>query len=314
MVGAPDLPGVQQRAECVDFCLAWNWEGDADFAALTETACRSHGLSMLHATSENLQRILQGLRRSEIRFRSFMDRASDTDSTFAPLVKWSQEHEAHFINRPDRALRASDKATMHLELIRAGLQTPYSLVLPPYVDEPEPPPFDLTQFKTGFVIKPACGGGGEGVVVEATGWTDVLAARQEHPADKYLLQARVAPRILGGRPAWFRVIHAAGHTYPCWWHPSTHEYDPVSLEEETRWGLAELRRMAVTIAAVSGLDLFSTEVAIAADGPPLVVDYVNDQIDLRLRSKAADGVPDGTVIDAADSLVRLVADRCTRAS
>jgi hypothetical protein len=37
-----------------------------------------------------------------------------------------------------------------------------------------------------------------------------------------------------------------------------------------------------------------------------VVDYVNDPVDLRLQSKAIDGVPDGYVESIAGRLVRLV--------
>jgi len=38
----------------------------------------------------------------------------------------------------------------------------------------------------------------------------------------------------------------------------------------------------------------------------VIVDYANDQIDLRLQSKAADGVPDHIVLDMADCVVGLV--------
>ena len=37
-----------------------------------------------------------------------------------------------------------------------------------------------------------------------------------------------------------------------------------------------------------------------------MVDYVNDPVDLRLQSKAVDGVPDGYVESIAARLVRLV--------
>jgi hypothetical protein len=54
------------------------------------------------------------------------------------------------------------------------------------------------------------------------------------------------------------------------------------------------------------LDLFSTEIALTLDGLFMVVDYVNDPIDLRLQSKATDGVPDQIVSHIAESLVERV--------
>jgi tRNA-Thr(GGU) m(6)t(6)A37 methyltransferase TsaA len=145
------------------------------------------------------------------------------------------------------------------------------------------------------------------VVIEATSLEQVLAARQEHPGDCYLLQARIVPVMLDSRPAWFRVIYCTGQVYPCWWDTHTHAYIPVTDSEEALHNLAHLREIAVTIARLSGLDLFSTEVSLTTEGLYVVVDYVNDQIDLRLQSKTCDGVPDAIVRDIAGRLAALVA-------
>jgi hypothetical protein len=80
----------------------------------------------------------------------------------------------------------------------------------------------------------------------------------------------------------------------------------VTAEEKARFGLRSLREVSARIAQVCGLHLFSTEIALTEDGKFLVVDYVNDPVDLRLQSKAIDGVPDGYVESIAGRLVRLV--------
>jgi hypothetical protein len=134
----------------------------------------------------------------------------------------------------------------------------------------------------------------------------VLAARQQYPAEPYLLQANIEPVHLNGRPAWFRIIYCAGRVYPCWWNVSTHVYQLVSFEEEIAHGLSPLHRIVARIAAVSGLELFSTEIALTANGEFIAIDYVNDPLDLRLQSKAADGVPDDIVRDIAERLARWV--------
>lgn len=302
-----------------DLCLAWNWEHDADFVSLLDTACQSHGLSLLQITPANIVGLLQSLRQAQgrplagnqITFRAFLDRASDADARFIPLVEWARAHSVVRINPQEQAARTGDKATMHLDLISAGLYTPYAIILPSYHEQPILPPVDLSLLGDKFTIKPAHGGGGAGVVMEATSLSQVLAARQAFPTDKYLLQAHVVPVHLDARAAWFRVIYCVGQVYPCWWDTRTHVYTPVTSDEETRYSLTPLRHVATSIARICGLELFSTEIALTPAGLFVVVDYVNDQLDLRLQSKTFDGVPDIIVRDVAERLVALVAAHLT---
>lgn len=293
-----------------DLCLTWNWEHDADFVTLLDVACRSRGLSLLQITPDNLVDMLQALVSNQIHFRAFFDRASEADVRFMPIVRWARDHAVYRINPHERASRAWDKAAMHLALISAGLHTPYSIILPSYEEQPVLPSIDLGPLGDSFTIKPAHGGGGDGVVMEATSLSQVLAARQEYPTDKYLLQAHIVPAQLGSRRAWFRVIYCAGQVHPCWWDTHTHVYTPVTWAEESRYGLTPLRGTTTSIARVCGLELFPTETALTLDGLFVVVDYVNDQLDLRLQSKAFDGVPDAIVHDTAGRLVTLVAAHC----
>ncbi len=290
-----------------DLCIIWNWEHDADFVTLLEIACRWHGLSLLQITADNLGDMLQSLVNNLIAFRTFFDRASETDVRFVPVVQWSREHAVYRINPYEQASRTWDKASMHPAVIGAGLYTPYTIILPSYHEQPVLLPIDLSPLGDRFTIKPAHGGGGEGVIMEATSWSHVLVARQRYPADRYLLQAHIVPAQLGSRSAWYRVIYCAGRVYPCWWDTQTHIYTPVTLAEESRYRLAPLRHTTASLARICGLQLFSTEIALTPDGLFVVVDYANDQIDLRLQSKALDGVPDEIVRDIAERLVALVA-------
>jgi hypothetical protein len=289
-----------------DLCLAWNWEYDADFIALLDMACWSHGLSLLLITPDNLGDRLQSLINHQITFRVFWDRASDADARFVPIVQWARHHAIYRINPHEQASRTWDKAAMHLALISAGLYTPYTIILLSYEEQPDLPPIDLSLLGDSFAIKPAHGSGGEGVVIEATSLGQVLAARQEYPTDRYLVQAHIVPAQLGSRPAWFRVIYCAGRVYPCWWDTRTHVYTPVTLTEENRYSLGPLHDITASIARLCWLDLFSTEISLTPGGLFVIVDYVNDQIDLRLQSKALDGVPDHIVLDIVERLIGLV--------
>ena len=294
-----------------DLCLAWNWEFDADFVHLIEAACTARGVSLLQVTPEFLDRVLAELENGEITFRTYYDRASESDARFQPLVDWAVRHAAFCLNPQKYTLWSRDKATMHLEFITRGLYTPHTIILSPYARQALIHPCDLGQLGGSFAIKPACEGGGDGVILEATSWEQVLTARQQYPEEKYLLQAHVTTRILDGHPAWFRVLYCDGAVYPCWWDQHTHIYARVSAEEKARFGLRSLRQIPVLIAQICGLHLFSTEIALREDGAFLVVDYVNDPVDLRLQSKAVDGVPDGYVESIVARLVRLIENHLT---
>jgi hypothetical protein len=278
-----------------DLCVAWNWIYDTDFINLLDLSCQSQGLSLLQIKPENLPQMLSLLVGGELGCRVFFDRASDEDPDFMPLVQWVSEGDIRAINPFEQSTHTWDKAEMHTRLVENGLNVPRTVVLPPYIEQPDIPPIELGDLGDQFTIKPAHGSGGVGVKTNATSWEQVLAVRQEHATDQYLLQAHVTPVQLRDRPAWFRVIYCAGQSFPNWWNPVTHVYTPVSDAEKLCLSLDALDQIIAEIAGLCGLNLFSTEIALDSDNQFLVVDYVNDQIDLRLQSTVAEGVPDVVV-------------------
>ena len=191
---------------------------------------------------------------------------------------------------------------MHLELISAGIHTPYTILLPPFIEQPIIPELDLIPLGHQFVIKPSHEGGGEGVILGAFSMDQILRARMQFPEQKYLIQATIMPRTIHGRPAWFRVFFANGKTYPCWWHPLSHVSALVTQQDEHRFELSPLHKITERIASICKLDWFSTEIALTQK-EFVVVDYVNDGIDTRVQSKAVDGVPDEVIRNIAEQLV-----------
>lgn len=286
-----------------DLCLPWYWQYDIDFIHFVEQACTSQGLILWQVTPDTLLESIHALYVGEHTFHTLLDR-SQGDDRFLPISRWAGEHRKRRINPAELSAWSEDKATMHLELINANLHTPYTILLPPYLEQPVIPALDLTPLGGQFVIKPANGGGSEGVVLGASSIDQILRARMEFPRQKYLVQSTVIPRTIQGRPAWFRVFYAAGQTYPCWWHPLTHVYTPVSAPEENRYELTLLHDITNRIASLCKLDWFTTEIALTLENF-VVVDYVNDQIDTRVQSKAVDGAPDEIMQAIANQLVRL---------
>lgn len=291
-----------------DVCVAWIAEADAPFILLFEQACREQGLSVRQVKPANRDQTVAALAAGETAFSVLFDRASDEDHQFLPIVAWAGSRNALSLNPYARARRAADKAATHRDLF-ATIHTPYTIVLPPYAECPELADLDLGPLGPAIIVKPAHGGGGDGVVALSNSVEPVQAARQRYPEDSYLLQTFVIPAQRGGRPAWFRVIYAAGRVYPFWWDPRTHAYLPVTIAEEHGYGLQPLQAMTVRIAEICGLCLFSTEIAQTADGGFQVVDYVNDPLDLTPQSVAPNGVPDQILGFIAENLADWIGSR-----
>ena len=170
---------------------------------------------------------------------TFFDRASDTNAMFVPIVEWAAVNARRHINAYELAHLAWDKERMHKAISIRGY-TPATIVLPSYNERPVLPAVDLGVLGTRFTVKPANGGGGVGVVNGATSMEQVLAAREQFPSQKYLVQSYVVPARFDSRRAWFRVIYCMGKVYSCWWDLDTHVYTPVTSDEEDSFGLTSL--------------------------------------------------------------------------
>jgi hypothetical protein len=291
-----------ETAQTYDLAIAWNWEYDYGFIDhVHEVACRSDS-TVLEIRNENIEEIFNLLRKEKIRFRYFLDRASDEDEMFQPLARYTlsqfRSHERcapHPINPYDLRIIAADKATMHLEFLTHNIEVPYTIIISPYnhKNEVELSLSELAKLSRPFIIKPAnTTGGGIGVVIGAETLKEVIDARQSHKNDKYLLQETITPTILVGHRAWFRVFYAFGDIIPSWWNDVTHIYSPMPEEEERRLDLGQLRIITERIHAICQLEFFSTELAFTIDGRCVAVDYVNEMCDLRLQSQFSDGIPD----------------------
>jgi hypothetical protein len=299
-----------------DIAVAWNWEFDREFLNCINIAASASGLTTLFIDRQNLTETLEALHDGSIVLRFFLDRASDEDEQFFPLVQLLTRRARaaagspapRVINPHDQLRRASDKATMHLEFLSHGLHVPYAIIISPYSQkrEVELSLSELAMLGRPFIIKPAnTTGGGIGVVLGAETLKDIIETRQHHKNDKYLLQEKIHPIEIDHHRGWFRVFYAFGMILPCWWNDQTHVYKEITPKEEEAFGLHPLRTITSTIQNICGLDFFSTEIAVTSTGIFVVVDYVNEMCDMRLQSIHPDGVPDRVVDSIADALVAL---------
>jgi hypothetical protein len=296
--------------QAYDLCISWYWLYDHDFVRYLEEACAMRRLTLWQITPSNLLQAVNDLYTGRVTFGTLLDRAAD-DLRFEPIRRFALEHRVRRLNPSELSHWSEDKATMHLELMQVGLQTPYTIILAPFVTQPILPDLNLAPLGGRFVLKPAVGGGGEGVRMNASTLDDIQRARLEFPDQKYLVQEQVEPRLLRGQEAWFRIFHVGNCCMPCWWHPVTHVYGILTAEQEAQFELQALRRITARIAQVCRLDGVSTEIVLTPGGRFVVVDYVNDGIDTRIQSKASDGVPDEVMRHVADQLVGLAIKEAT---
>jgi hypothetical protein len=288
-----------------DLALAFDWEFDRDFIRLIEGSSRNRGLKTITIDPAEVGKAVEAFRSGELDFRVLLDRASGSSPDFISLQAMAVERGRDVIEGLDKLRWASDKATMHLEFLTAGIHIPYTVILPSYAMEPELElkPEDLAPLGIPFVVKPAnTTGGSVGVVADAAGPADILSARRAYPYDKYLLQERIVPEVRDGKRFWFRGFYVFGEVHLTWWDDRTHLYSELGYDEAVARSLGPIYPIVRTIARVSRLRFFSTELARDVRGRLFVVDYVNEICDMRLQSSHPDGVPDAVVARIANRI------------
>jgi hypothetical protein len=298
-----------------DLALTYDWEFDRDFIRLVEESARRRGLTTLTVLPDDAGRVLEAFRSGELDFRVLLDRASGTSPDFVALQALAVEKGRDVIEGLDKIRWASDKATMHLEFIAGGIHTPHTVILPSHAAEPDITlwPEALAPLGAPFVIKPAnTTGGSLGVVADAVGPADVLAARRTYPLDKYLLQEKIVPESTGGKRFWFRGFYVLGEVHLAWWDDRTHLYAELGFDEAAAHSLTPVYGIVRAIARVSRLRFFSTEIVRDVRGRLLVVDYVNEICDMRLQSAHPDGVPDAVVARIAGRIAAYAAGAAAR--
>jgi hypothetical protein len=284
--------------EIFDLAIAFVWEYDDDFVSLIELALQKEDLTTFIVKEHNIKEVTSKVRDRKLFFRFYLDRASDADPAFEELAKILTRKKTVIINPYKKVLHAIDKASMHLEFINAGLNVPYSIIIPPHseLEEIRLTIEDLSILGRPFIIKPCnTTGGGIGVVTGAETLREILEERINNLNDKYLIQEKIYPSILDGRRAWFRCFWAFGKPIAVWWDDLTHIYEELTEGEMENFGLKKLLQKTRTIAKVTDLDFFSTEIVLNDKNLFVVIDYVNDQCDMRIKSKHPDGVPDNVV-------------------
>ena len=280
-------------------------EYDEDFVDLIERTLQESNITTFRISYNNIEEVTRKTENKEIQLNCFLDRASDVEPEFEPLAKFLTRRKTRIFNPYKKVKHAIDKASMHLEFITAGLNVPYSIIIPPHNEEKEIyiSLDDLAILGRPFIIKPCnTTGGGIGVVTGAETLKEVYEERVTNLNDKYILQQKIYPSIMNGKRFWFRCFWAFGKAILAWWDDQTHIYSEITDEEIDKFGLKKMYSITKTIAKITELDFFSTEIVLTDEQKFIVIDYVNDQCDMRFKSKHIDGVPDSVVHQIVENL------------
>jgi len=284
--------------EHFDLAIAYTWEYDKDFVDMIEDYFQSYWLTTYLIKPDNVHDVINLLQNKKLHFNALLDRASDEDVSFIPIPQILKRRKCYIINPHHRVIQTVDKASMHQKLLENNFKLPKTYILPAFkqdfrllINEE-----DLNSIGKPFIIKPSYySGGGEGVIKNATSLEEIQNSRIQSPHEKFLVQEKIIPKKINGKRAWFRVFWAFDQVIPTYWNDQTHIYSTISKKEIVDKSLQQLLRITKRLAQISKLDYFSTEIALTEDHKFYLIDYINDQCDMRLKSLHNDGVPDKVV-------------------
>ncbi|MBM3835832.1 MAG: hypothetical protein FJ403_21720 [Verrucomicrobia bacterium] len=284
---------------------------DADdfFIHRIQQHCAERGLNFFLVEPEWVEAFYEKFRQRKVWARLLLNMHSEhhqPDDIYHKLVKLAFETKTQVIDPPDVALAAFNKAALHPRLQAAGFDLPATLI----VKRAELAEFTLTESNMAnigvpFVIKPGLGYGKRGVILDATGPSDLARSIAEWPDSHYLLQRRIVPRVIGLEPAYFRIFHVFGTVWCCWWNCYNDRYRAMTPAEIEEHSLQSLRETICRLAALTRMNFFSSEIAQTEDGRFVLIDYVNDQCHMLTQSaNRAIGAPDEIVAAIAEHLVK----------
>jgi len=291
--------------ETFDLGIAWDNESDNEFVNDLNARALKEGVKPYLIHVYNFYGSLKDITEDKIYFRYFLDRTSEDDPVFSGLPDFLKRKGFVFINHPDRAKESVDKFKMHLKFNSHDIPIPKTVLLGSQ-DDKQSLELKIKYVSKPFVLKPANGSCGDGVILDTQSLDDVIKLKEQHGDIKYIAQEKILPKNLENKSAWFRVFYCFGKIIPCWWHPVTHVYDILTLKQTYALGLYDIWYIARRINQVCKLDFFSTEIVMKNDEKFVVVDYVNDQPDMRKKSKFNDGVPDEIVNKAIENIISFV--------
>jgi hypothetical protein len=245
----------------------------------------AYGLSCQLVNSTNVERMLEDVEAGRFRPNVYLDLSSRPDDAFEKLLYAAHRAGAHTIRNPADTKWVL-KSQSHPKLLEAGLPLPPTVILKSNESDRELTAEEHAAVGERVVIKPSFGEAAKGCVVgiEPT-LENIRQARDYERKFDWLIQKMIRWTRLGDRPAYLRAYNVCGHRTLMWWakENSQDAYDLLSWDELRKYDLMGAVEIIDRLSDVTGMDFFSTEIAITKESGPdrfVLIDYVNDQCDM----------------------------------
>jgi hypothetical protein len=291
-----------------DYVMTHKLDADDYFIHRIQQRCAEKGFNFFLVEPLWVETFYEQMQKGRAWARVLLNMHSEhhqPDDIYHRLVRLAFERKTQLIDPPDIAGAAFDKARLHPRLQAAGFSLPYTVIAPArelstYALAGE----ERAKLGVPFVIKPGLGYGKRGVILDARSEADLARSAAVWSDDNYLLQKKITPRMIDGAPAYFRVFHAFGSLWYCWWNCYTDRYSVLTKEQIEEYRLHGLSNIVYSLAELTRMQFFSSEIAMTETGEFVLIDYVNDQCHMLTQSANPQmGVPDEVVAGIARRLV-----------
>lgn len=253
---------------------------------LMREAMGPYGLSVLPVNLSNVRAVTDQIQRGWMQPHLFLDLCSSVEPVFGDLATAAVNAGVYVVDDPRDLLEWTLKAPAQGRLEAAGLPVPPTVILPKGSPDRDLTPEERAKVGERVVIKPSLGYANRGVVVGVEPTRENIAkARDFDRKDDWLVQRMIRWTRHGNRAAYLRAYHLLGHRTLMWWaRENGHDhYELCTWQDLRTYDLLPAVEIVDKIAALTGIDYFSSEIAITAEegaGRFVLIDYINDQCDM----------------------------------
>ena len=294
LVGKPDNspwvlrpPGRAKSTAYVDFIFGLDYlSPNAPLVKIMQEAMWAHGLSFLPVSAKNIDKVIRQVRSGWLQPYVYLDLCSSVDPRFFDLSKVAVEKGIYVLDDPRGLEDWTFKAPSHPKLEAAGLPVPPTVIFPKGSPDRDLTPEERAKASDSVVIKPSIGWANRGVVVGVEPTRENIAkARDFDRNDDWLVQKKMTWTRYGDRAAYVRSYNILGHRTLMWWSRDSGKdrYEPLSWQDLQKYDLLPVLEITDKIAALTGIEFFSSEIAITDQRGPgrfVLIDYINDQCDM----------------------------------
>lgn len=275
------------RRAYVDFAFGLGYLSlNSGLLRLMHEAMSAYGLSCLLINDSSVNGAIKAVEKGSLRPLVYLDLCSSPGTAYLSLLQAMADAGVHTICDP-KMLDWTYKAIAHPVLEKAGLPLPPSVILNKSDADRELTLDELALVGDRCVIKPSFGVAGLGAVIGVQPIrSQIASARDYNRNDDWLVQKMMSWTQFEGRQAYIRAYNVLGYRTLMWWN-NEKGYSSLTWEDLQWHDLLPTIEMIDRIVAVTGVEFFSTEIAITADAGQAptqdrfcLIDYINDQCDI----------------------------------